>query len=344
MICVAGTLICITLSAMMANNSMVAFNFLEHKAKIFLPVFIGLTLIKDIKQLRQLAWVIVGSLGFIAYEENISYLRYGINLYNTDNLLAHEMAAGCGVAFFLGVESKSIYKKLLCWALAALMVHTTMFHMSRGAMLGVAVAGVISFWVTPKTIKGLWPFVIAIVCGLMLAGPSVWVEFNSSFSGEEERDASAQSRFDLWRDMVSVANENPLLGIGPDHWPLVASQYGWPAGKEGHGLWFQLVCELGYPGGLMFLGMYLSTVILCYPIARSYRQHSRYQKHLQFANFAAMVVVSLTAFMFEQLFGSFESMEIAYYVMLLGAGVLKLSSTSPNLDYLRAVNSPLPKH
>jgi len=45
----------------------------------------------------------------------------------------------------------------------------------------------------------------------------------------------------------------PVLGVGPDHWPLIAARYGWPAGKEAHSLWLQIGAEMGFPGIALLL-------------------------------------------------------------------------------------------
>src|SRR5688572_14583917 len=65
----------IIVSAVGADNQAVAWNYVEMHSKILLPVLVGLTLIDSVAQARQLAWVLVLCLGFLAWEANLDYLR-----------------------------------------------------------------------------------------------------------------------------------------------------------------------------------------------------------------------------------------------------------------------------
>jgi O-antigen ligase len=116
--------------------------------------------------------------------------------------------------------------------------------------------------------------------------------------------------------------KRPLLGIGPDHFPLIAEEYGWRAGKEAHSLWLQIGAELGFPGALLLLSFYVLCVWKLWPIARG-----QVETPDPWARTAAcMVIAALLGFMVAAQFITAEGIELPYYVILLGAGVLKLSS------------------
>ena len=80
----------------------------------------------------------------------------------------------------------------------------------------------------------------------------------------DEREASAQSRVDLWEDCWDVMQKNPVYGCGPNQWPIVAESYGWNKGKEAHSLWMQTGAELGFTGLLLLLGFYVSVATRCW--------------------------------------------------------------------------------
>jgi len=156
-----------------------------------------------------------------------------------------------------------------------------------------------------------------------LAGPQVVERFDTVFLPGEERDGSASSRLDLWADNWDVMKKHPVLGVGPDHWPLISHKYGWPPGKEGHSLWLQIGAELGFPG-LIFLSLfYLLVVVRLWFLVRSKRE----VLDPWVRDAGRMVIVSLVGFMVSAQFVSLEGLELPYYVTLLGAGVLKLTST-----------------
>jgi probable O-glycosylation ligase (exosortase A-associated) len=315
-----------TLSAILAPNQEVAWSDVEAHAKIVLPVVVGVTLIESVGQLKILAWVIMLSQGLLAYEANSAYLA-GYNRMRENgfgagdnNCAAIAMVCGAGFAFFLGLAEQKLWRRWLAFAIAAMMAHAIMISDSRGGMLALLITGVASFVLIRKQPVYYAYLLLAIVIGLRLAGPSVWERFNSSFAEEGQRDESAQSRVDLWNDCLRLMQSNPLFGVGPAHFPLVADSLGWTEGKEAHTLWLQTGAELGVPGlGLLF-GFYLLAMLRLWKVARQLRQIAP-----DFSDSCRMVVASLLGFMIAAQFVSLAGLEIPYYVALVGAGYLKLS-------------------
>jgi O-antigen ligase len=279
--------------------------------------------------------VITLSAGYLAYTENERYvLLSGLEAF--DNEIAHIMTVGTGVAFFLGLQSKHWWEKLIAFACAALMVHTVMFHMSRGAMLGIGVVGVATFVIVPKKPRDLALYALAIIVGLQLAGPSVRSEFSTIFSSDRKVQNDGGRR-QLWADMWDAANRNVVFGLGPGHWPVVAREYGWPAGKQGHGLWPQILAETGFPGGILYASVFATPILLLWRHAR--RGVKDGDETLVW--FARMAIASLAGFIVQELFGSFVGLEIAYYVVMLGGGTLKLISLAPAQDRSAALTREL---
>jgi O-antigen ligase len=203
------------------------------------------------------------------------------------------------------------------------MVHAVLFSGSRGGMLGLVFVGLAAFIVIPKGPKEYWGFALAIVLILSRVGPEVQARFLTSFAGEGQRDSSAVSRLDLWAACLDQMVKNPILGVGPDHMPLLMDQYGYPKGKEAHTLWLQIGAELGFPG-LLALGSYYGfCLIRLWPIARGRRA----VPDPWLAYLARMVVASLVGFVVSAQFVSLEFLETPYYSALVGAGVLKLADT-----------------
>lgn len=309
-----------------------AFKYIEHLAKVVLPFVVGLTLIDSIKQLRQLGWVITLSVGYVAFVENETYFR-GYLIYR-DNLLAHTLMVPVGLAFFMGQSAKHWWQGGLAYLSAALMVHGVLIHNSRGAMLGMLVIGILVFVFIPKKPWHLALFAAGLLAALMMAGPQVWERFDSSFAEKDVRDSSAQSRIDLWRDMFDALKKSPIFGIGPAHWRLIAHTYGWPHGKDGHGLWVQYACELGFPAGACILLFYGTTIFRAWPARAYWRAASP-----ELRAYAAMAAASLPGFMIGSMFGSFSGMEVPYYIALLGAGAIKLRSIESTAE-THAVKEP----
>ena len=317
------------LSTMNSANHDIAWYYVTRIAKIFIPVLIGLTLIDSVSKLKQLAWVIMLSQSFVAYEMNLSYFQGFNRIYEQDfanmdnNSQAIAMVCGVGLAFFLGSGVTKWWQRLIAWGGAVLMGHSVMLAFSRGGMLALIVSMAIGFLLLPpKKPIHLFAFVMIVLLGFRLAGPQVQDRFMTIFVDPQERDGAAQSRLDLWVDNIDVMTKNPLLGIGPDHWPLIAHQYGWEPGKEGHSLWLQTGAELGLPG-LGFLALFYGlTIIRLWPLARHRSEHV---VDPWVRDVGRMVISSSVGFIVSAQFVSVEGLEIPYYVILLGAGALKLA-------------------
>ncbi|MHC4875299.1 MAG: O-antigen ligase family protein [Planctomycetota bacterium] len=311
-------------------NQFLAWDYVERLAKIVVPFMIGLCCIRERAQLQQLAWTIVLSQGYVAYELN-SYYFSGYNVLRfagfgdmDNNSAAIAMVTGIGVAFFLGLHSEKLWQRGIALFFCMLMGHCILFSFSRGGMLGAIVAGMATVVVIPRTPKMYALVMVAAFAAVSLAGPEVRDRFMTTFVKDGEvREASAQSRLDLWRDCWDVTMKDPVMGCGPNHWPVLASSYGWPPGKEAHSLWVQTLAELGFPGLFLYLGFYLLCIFRLWKLTwKSTVVDDEWCRY-----FARMVIVGLCGFAVSAQFVSLEALEIPYYTALLGCGALKLSQT-----------------
>ncbi|MCI0743379.1 MAG: O-antigen ligase family protein [Gemmataceae bacterium] len=316
------------LSATQAPNADRSWAFLEQLAKIVLPFLVGITLINSVAQLKQLAWVIVLSLGYVALDLNLSYYD-GFNRLQLDgfggmdnNSMAIALVTGVGLAFFLGLNAPKHWQMGLAFLAAGLMAHAVLFSFSRGGMLALALSAGMAVFLIRLQFRHFAVLAVAVLLGLRLAGPEVQERFLSVFVNQEQRDESAQSRVELWKDCLDATAKRPMLGLGPAHWPLVAAEYGWPPGKEAHTLWLQIAAELGIPGVTFLLAFYLMTMRRLWPIARGRLPLA--DPWLQQA--ASMVIAGLFGFMIAAQFVSLVGLELPYYATLLGAGVLRVVS------------------
>jgi O-antigen ligase len=190
-------------------------------------------------------------------------------------------------------------------------------------MLALITLGLVSLVLLPKQPKHYLVFAVAALLALRLAGPEVRERFTSALVSEEERDFSAQSRVDLWAVCWDMMLKHPVLGVGPDHFPLVVHEYGWRAGKEAHTLWLQTGAELGFPGLIWLVLFYGLAVARLWPLARGRLT----VPDPWFRHIARMVIAALAGFAVSAQFVTVEGLELPYYIALIGAGVLKLSSS-----------------
>jgi putative inorganic carbon (HCO3(-)) transporter len=324
-----GYLMWSAVAAAAAPDQHVAWNFVEKASKIVLPFLAGITLIDSVQKLKQLAWVIALSQGYLAWYFHEMYfdgqLQYGVDALefagSDNNSVALGMCACAGLAFFLGLHADNWWSRLAAFASAALMAHSVMFMFSRGGMLGLLLTGIVSVFLIPRQPKHYFYFAVAVVVALALAGQEVRQRFLSAFTDKGERDAAAQNRLDYWGYCIDSIGKRPILGAGPDHWPKVSvSEYHVHA--EAHSLWLQVGAEIGIPGLGFLVAFYGLCVLRLYPISRA-RQVS-FDPWLQGA--ARMVIASIAGFAVAAQFVSLKDLEQPFYVTLVGAGVLRLVS------------------
>lgn len=307
--------------------------FVNRFLKILLPMLAGITLINSIRDLKALARVLVYSQGYLAYEFNLSYYE-GFNRVEEigfagmdNNAVAITMAAGVGLAFFLGLHERKLWLKVPAFLASVLEAHVIMFSFSRGGMLALCIVAVVAFFLVQKRPVHVIIFVLVVMLGFRLAGDQVRERFASAFVDPEDRDASAQSRVEMWKSCLDVMRRKPIFGAGPDHWGIVATEYGWPRGKEAHSLWLQTGAEMGIPGFGFLLGFYVFTVWrlwkFLWPFAPPVDPAVR--------DVARMVISSLAGFMVAAQFVTVEGVELPYYVVTLGIVALKLGSPTPQL-------------
>jgi O-antigen ligase len=241
-----------------------------------------------------------------------------------------------GLAVGLTALSRGWVTRSLGGVSVLLILHATLLTYSRGAFLGLLMIGLMAFLIMPKR-----PFYIAIMIALSLvtlrlSGAELAARFMSTFAEGDERDVSASSRIDLWRDCLRVVADYPMLGVGPDNWPHIAADYGWPPGKEAHSVWVQTAAEVGIPGVMALLLFYGTTMAKLWRTARS---RSRELDELQVAG-AAGIVIGLAGFAISAQFVSLKGLEHPFYLVMGGIALLRHSSTASAAEPVQAVPSP----
>lgn len=303
-----------------------AFRYADVLTKIVLPFVVGITLIDSIRKLMQLAWCIALSEAYVALEMNLSYFA-GLNrAYNSvfdfldNNGLAVTMVCGATFALFLGLESRRWWGKAIAVAGALLMIHTVMFSFSRGGMLGLLVSAIVAFSIIPKRPRYVLLFAAAIAVSTQLAGPEVRSRLASAFSSREEMDESSDMRLRLWRLCLESGIKEPL-GLGPDQFRYTTYQHGFDYGRGAHTTWLQILAEQGVPG-FIALGLFYG---LCWKRLLPLLDNSiSVPPELQAV--ARIVVAGLPGFAVSAQFVSLPLVEIPYYMVLVGAAVLKVDS------------------
>ena len=328
-------------SAFFAPNQDLAWDTVFEQVKFLLPFIVSMTMIRTRREVMMLAWAIVLSQGLVSFEMNWSYLS-GYNraqaegLLGDNNTFAVSLVTTLGPALFLGLLAPKLWQKGVAFLCAAMILHTILLTYSRGAILAMIVSGVLCLMVMPKKPTYLAAVVLAALIAIRLTGPQLLHRFESSFAGEGQRDSSAESRLKLWQDCITVMERNPILGVGPSHWPTVASQFGWIEGKAAHTFWLQLGAEIGVPGLLFLVLFYVTSLWRAWQLARR-------RDDLWLSNIGCYTFTGLGGFMFAAQFVSASGIEVPYYVAIVGLTPFLLTDLPVQAEQKEKPKPQLPK-
>jgi putative inorganic carbon (HCO3(-)) transporter len=327
-VCLIAYWVILLFGAVTARIQWVGWVTFEPMCKTFLPILVGISLIDSWSKLRQLAWVIVLSQGFLAYEFNILYyttlfLPWEFAHGGLDNNgIAISMCTSIGLAFFLGMHAARWWRKLIAFACAGLMAHVVLFSNSRGGMVSLIITGIACFVLLPKTRSAYLVMLLGVLLVLRLAGEGVQDRFSTIWDSEKEGADKGGKRLEHWQACLTSMATRPL-GVGPNHWPFTAPDYGLPA-MAAHSTWLQVGAELGIPGLGCLLGYYLICMRRLWP----YTRQKNYAPDPWARYLARMVIASLIGFIASAQFVTVDGIELPYYIALIGAGVLKVASTA----------------
>jgi len=317
-------------------------------SKTLLPVLVGVTMMTSEKETRRLLWVMVLAQAYVSFDMNMLYLG-GYNKAQAEgfggmdnNCFGISLLSTLGAALALVLSSKKLILKAVAAVAMLLILHTILLTFSRGAFVGLLCVGFTALVVLPKKLKYVGTIVLAGVITYQLIGPELSDRLQSTFAPQKNRDDSAEGRIDLWRDCFTLISEEPFFGVGPTGWPKVASQFGWPEGKEAHSLWIQTTAEIGVPGVLFLMMFYLLTIKRLWPIARE-RSPGR---DPTVPLIATGIILSLVGFATSAQFVSLTGLEAPFSVTMVGATLLKIRSlpelaTEPASEAPKKIDAPL---
>jgi probable O-glycosylation ligase (exosortase A-associated) len=332
-------------SATQALDTAKAYESLWELAKFVLPFFVGVTLMEDEKDWRPLLWTIVLAQGYVGLEQNMNYLWKGRNSAADgfggmdNNTFGASLITVLGPAIALMISSKSWYGRALAGASAALILHTILLTFSRGTMVGLLAVAVTAFVMMPKRPKYLAALALTVLVAIRFTGPELANRYWTTFAPAEERDQSAESRVDLWKDCIKVVKEYPVFGVGPANWRVIAANYGWPEGKSAHSVWMETAAENGLPGAVLLFLFFALALIRLWPIARSKLTETNHYHVV----LASGVVLAIVGFMVAGQFVSVPGLEVPYYLTMLAAAMLKSSRPSAVAETAtQPVAAPLP--
>jgi O-antigen ligase len=238
---------------------------------------------------------------------------------------------------------RKIHWRALAFLAFTLQMHAIMLLQSRSCMIGAVAAIGVIFFFAPKTQLNFSILVLGLIAGSVLAGPSVIEEFSSVFTGSDELDVSARSRFDTWKGGISAFQTSPIFGHGPNmsgyevikYIPEIYLDGGERRMKNPHNTPIEVLADYGIVGFSGYYCFFLLNMFLAYRYLRR-KDTTNDERLALLAGLSGMIAVSLAS-----VFSSSLLVEIYYMCGGLVAGAINYRYGLNRTQDLQAIEGEL---
>jgi O-antigen ligase len=241
--------------------------FTEQYAKVILVYLLAVNVIDSPKRLERLTWLLVLSVGYLAFRAVFDYAR-GVNLIargtrvsgsvggimQNPNDLALNMTVFIPLAVFMALRPGSVLKRLIAAVCAVSMMGAIVASGSRGGFLGFAAMLLVLAVLAARQRPALvFAGALALMCALPLAPASYWRRISSITDSSKDDYQSSAARKRLFGESFDAFVENPITGVGAGEFKDWNPQQRMEAWHESHNVWLQVGAELGIFGLAAFL-------------------------------------------------------------------------------------------
>jgi len=311
----------ISITYITAVNQAVSWPYFIEYIKIFVMFICATLVLRTVRELWMVYFVVLFSAAYISYELNFYYFAYRWLMLKQrgyggldNNGAALILAMAVPMAFFAWEATRRWWR----WGFLVIippLLHAVMFSYSRGAMLALCAVAVL-IWIRARN-KGFVSVVYVGVAALVLvlAGKEIQERFFSV--GEQGVDASAQSRWTMWAIAIRMAMERPMFGFGIRNSNLFTFQYGADEpGRAIHSQYLQTAVDSGWPALVLYISLIVSIFIGLWQTQRMLRKFNDPETQ-KVRSLAAGLECALFIFCFGAVFLSLEHFEMPYVIMLM---------------------------
>ena len=341
----------ISLTYITAVRTDVAWPYFIEYVKIFVMFICATLVLRTVRDLWLIYYIIIGCAVYIAYELNFYYFVYKWLMLQQrgyggldNNGAALILAMAVPLCFFAWEANRRWWR----WGfmlVIPLLLHAVMLSYSRGAMLSLIPTAVLVWWrARDKKLVSLL-YAAGVVFVFAMAGKEIQERFFSI--GQQEVDASAQSRWTTWKIAVRMANERPIFGMGIRNSNLFTFRYG--ADMEGrsiHSQYLQTAADSGWVALALYSGLLVSVFHGLWKTRRALRKFTDADT-LKVRSLAAGLESALLLFCIGAAFLSLEHFELPYIIMVLAVQLHAITRAvtarlSPSLPGLPPLTLPYP--
>ena len=317
-------------SAILSNYNSIALTHWVEFLKIIVISYLITMLIRSEKDLKMALIVISLSMGLEGAKQG--WIRL-ITSPGSINENSHEMLGdnnGVAVGMLMVVPIllalyQTIERKIIKYGFLFLVIgviYRALSTYSRGGFLTFLTMCII-FWLRSEhKTRTLITIVLIAVLLLPTLPQSFWDRMDTMTNTDgEERESSAASRIYYWELAFEMAKNNPLFGVGHNVYQQEYDAYDYTGGRWGnrrvvHSAWFGILSEWGFPGIILFMGIYIYSLYLCIQASRKCKKKPEYKSLRIYSNsilttlIAASVGISFLSFQYLEMLWHFFALAV----------------------------------
>jgi probable O-glycosylation ligase (exosortase A-associated) len=251
------------IATLLAHSQELARGKMIEFSKTFLIVLLMTAMVDSEKRARSLLLGTALAIGFLAFRSNIGIILtlgqtriYGPGgAFEDNNDYALLLNVAAPMAYYLGRGERSAWIRRGCYALAAMMMITVLFTLSRGGFLGLCFVLIGLALKSKRKVTGI-VIVLLLGSGAFALAPDRVAERVGTIRTAQEADESARMRFDSWQVSWRIINDYPVFGVGPRNMTELFNRY-LDAGnvRVSHNSFLQMAVDGGLPALAAFLGL-----------------------------------------------------------------------------------------
>jgi O-antigen ligase len=294
---------------------------------IFIMYFISLPLITTERQLRVLALLFAGLILYYVYWSNTQYFEWNMRQFSQGRLMGplkspYQDENKFGMLFVTGMPFLLFgifyFKSLIMRGLFGLgllfLWHSIILTSSRGALVAVAVATLVSYLLIKSRAFGL-----ILVCGLVAAviyqgGQLLTRTTETIDTANTQAEAQIDPRVQSWKTGLSLIQKHPILGVGVQRFQE-ATRIFYPERNPyvAHNTFLNFAANTGLLNGIIYLAFYW---LQFKRFKRIRKSETDPNSTISYVNNSTMV--ALTGFYVGSMFLDLIIYEPFYFLLLLG--------------------------
>lgn len=303
--------------------------------KIQTLTLMALVMLSTELRVRSFIWIIVLSIGFYGVKGGLFTIAHGgsyrvqgppTSFISENNELALALVMTIPLMRYLQVREPNRWVKLGLTGAMVLMAIGAIGSQSRGALVALALTGLI-FWIKSRKKFMTLAMIVTAVVSIAAIMPSAWYERMNTIKTYDQ-DESALGRLNAWGMAWNLARDR-FLGGGFDTFrPEVFARYGPEPNRvhDVHSIYFGVLGHHGFVGLFLFLLLLVLTWMKCSAVIKRVRKRPEFEWAGQLAG---MIQVSLVGYMSAGAFLGLMYFDYPYHLMVVAVVLYAMVSATP---------------